>query len=881
MNYLEQNLAIMRTRDPQLALIMESDIDCSHIEVFPSSKPDILTARVTLPSGEKVLLHNLEDPIGSAERSAEKQEMKGENASILLGFGLGYLSIELQKKLEKKHPMLICEADPAILKTALRSVDLRDVLASDFIRILVGEEIPLQEWIARLSAKFMTASVEVISYQPARSVNPEAYQRLQEIAQKEARAILLNRNTILKAGCQMMENFIHNVPDVLQSAGVARLENLFKGQPAILVSAGPSLEKNVHLLKDLEGRAVIIAVDTTLRLLLPLGITPDIVTTIDFNPVNFQKFNNVPIPPDISLVYHPGGYYESIQAFGGPRFTSQVQNRFPAWMMQYVGDKGSLPSGTTVAHMSFHLARHMGCDPIIMIGQDLAFPRNQLHAGDLSLWQMDTNDMDMIEDIFGEQVGSMTSFKHGIYHLEKAFKETQATIIDATEGGAKKQGAQVMRLADVIDEYCQGPYLNVKGMLREASTLLEPVRLGEFMHALEGISGELTVIQQECRRIITLAGRLNKKIRADEMTDDQFIKLSLLAEKLTEEMNGHGKVLHLMGEHNFGLELYMAGHAIASIDEMEEPDQKIREQVERAKVFYPSVLRASAAFKKPLDRLIRRLTVARELSAQELTAATTAENFYQRALNFKKIDYRREALDAVRQALAKKPEHAPALKLLAHLCLASNWVPEALEVVDTLKRTKTTDRTVGALAQETETKQAAWAERCARLQAQLLTDMQEDSLEEAGWFYYRVKNYPRAVAKLERASLERPTAETFARLGHAKCKTLDVEGAVRAWEQALALDPTRADLYKELATVTLNQGQKEPAEQFFQEAVRLEPDDAGSWESLARLSSDRGAYAEAGFCYEQLLRLTPARVELISQIAALYQHQIALARNTQ
>ena len=881
MNYLEQNLAVMRPRDPELAVLMESDIDCSHIEVLPSSRPEVLTARVTLPSGEKVLLHNLEDPIGSAKRAAEKQEMKAENASILLGFGLGYLSIELQKKLEKKHPMLICEADPAILKTALLSVDLREVLGSDFIRILVGAEIPLQEWIARLSTKFLTASVDIISYQPARSVNPEAYQRLQEIAQKESRAILLNRNTILKAGRQMMENFVRNWPDALQSAGVARLENLFKGRPAILVAAGPSLEKNVHLLKDLDGRAVIIAVDTTLRLLLPLGITPDIVTTIDFNPINFQKFNNVPIPRDISLVYHPGGYYESIQAFGGPRFTSQVQNRIPAWMMQFVGDKGTLPSGTTVAHMSFHVAHHMGCDPIVMIGQDLAFPRNQVHAGDLSLWSLNPEDIDTIEDIFGEQVGSMSSFKHAIYHFEKMFKTTTATIIDATEGGAKKQGAQVMRLADVIDEYCQGPSFDAKSMLREASRLVEPVQLDEFVRALEAVSAELAVMQQECRTIIMVARKLNKKIGAGETTDDQFGKLSLLAEKLTEQMNSHGKVLYLMGEQNFGLELYMAGHAVTSIDEIEEPDQKIREQVMRATVFYPSVQWASAAFKKPLDRLIRRLTVARGLVAQELTATSTAEDCYQRALNFRKIDYRREALDAVRQALTKKPDYAPALKLLAHLCLDSNWVQEGLEVIERLQRMKTKDRAVEVLAQETRTKQLAWTERCARLQRQLLIDVRDDSLEEAGWFYYRVKDFPRAVAKLERASLECPTAETFARLGRAKWKLLDVEGTVRAWEQGLALDPKRADLYKELATVTLHQGQKEPAELFFQEAVRLEPDDADSWESLARLSTDRGAYAEAGFCYEQLLRLTPTRVELISQIAALYQHQIALAGNTQ
>ena len=369
MSFLEQNLASMEPRDPELAALMRSDLDCSHIQVIPSQQPDAMTARVTLLSGEQVLLHNLEDPSGSAFRSAEKYDLKSENASIMLGFGLGYLARELVKKLEKKHPIVICEVDPAILKTALTHVDLHEVLESDYIKILVGDQIPLQDMIARLSTKFMTAKVDVISYAPSLRLDPKAYGELEAVAKKESLAIILNRNTTLKAGARMMENVLLNFPDVLRSSGVKRLENLFQGRPAVLVAAGPSLEKNVHLLRELQGRAVIIAVDTALRLLLPLGIKPDLVTTIDFNQVNFQKFANVPIDPDISLVYHPGGYYESIRAFQGPKFTSShVPNRIPAWLMQYVEDKGGIASGTTVAHMSFFLARHMGCDPIVFIG---------------------------------------------------------------------------------------------------------------------------------------------------------------------------------------------------------------------------------------------------------------------------------------------------------------------------------------------------------------------------------------------------------------------------------------------------------------------------------------------------------------------------------
>jgi Flp pilus assembly protein TadD len=878
MSFFEQNLAIMEPRDPELAALMRSDLDCSHIQVLPSQRLDAMTARVALPSGEQVLLHNMEDPIGSAVRSAEKHEMKAANASILLGFGLGYLARELAKKVENKHPIVICEVDPAIVKVALTHVDLHEVLESDYIKILVGARIPLQNMIARLSTKFMTAKVDVISYAPSLRLDPKAYGELEAVAQKESLAIILNRNTTLKAGARMMENILRNFPDVLHSAGVNHLANLFEGRPAVLVAAGPSLEKNVHLLRDLQGRAVIIAVDTALRLLLPLGIKPDLVTTIDFNQVNFQKFANVPIDPDISLVYHPGGYYESIRAFQGPRFTSsQVPNRIPAWLMQYVEDKGGLASGTTVAHMSFSLARHMGCNPIVLMGQDLAFPKNQVHAGDLSLWKIDTSDMETVEDIFGEPVGSMTSFKHAIYHFEKAFAETEATVIDATEAGAKKKGARPMRLREVIDEYCNLPQLDIKRMLGEAAKTLERVQLGDMLRDMDFISAEFGCIIHESSDIVALAGKLKKKIDKGEMADEQFCRLSEKAERLTQQMDGHGRALHLMGEQNYALELYMMQHAVATIDEITEVDEKIAQQVERAAVYYPSVARAAANFQKPLDRLIHRLKRAQVLESQPLGVDATAEDWYQRGVVYGKIEYGREALQCVQESLDRKPDHVPALKLAARLFLDGNRTSEALVALERLRGLTRSDRKLEGLVQEAQAKHESWETRTARLKEEFEGKVPTESLEEAGWFYFRTKDYSRAISILARAALQHPTAETYAKLGHAKLKLEQRDGAVEAWEQALALDPSRADLYKAMGDLALEQGSEEQAKTFLQEACRLEEDDLDAFEKLARLYLKRGAYMEAGLCYENMLRLVPNRTDLMLQIAALYQRQVSLA----
>ncbi len=62
------------------------------------------------------------------------------------------------------------------------------------------------------------------------------------------------------------------------------------------MGAGPSLDKNVTLLKEVKDRAVIIAVDRTLGLLLPLGITPHLVPSIDYSKINYdEKYAPSPI----------------------------------------------------------------------------------------------------------------------------------------------------------------------------------------------------------------------------------------------------------------------------------------------------------------------------------------------------------------------------------------------------------------------------------------------------------------------------------------------------------------------------------------------------------------------------------------------------------
>ena len=57
-----------------------------------------------------------------------------------------------------------------------------------------------------------------------------------------------------------------------------------KQVPFVLIAAGPSLDKNIHLIKEYENKCMVVCADVALSRVLQEGIKPDFVVTIDPNP---------------------------------------------------------------------------------------------------------------------------------------------------------------------------------------------------------------------------------------------------------------------------------------------------------------------------------------------------------------------------------------------------------------------------------------------------------------------------------------------------------------------------------------------------------------------------------------------------------------------
>ena len=233
--------------------------------------------------------------------------------------------------------------------------------------------------------------------------------------------------------------------------------------PAIIISAGPSLDKNIQEVKKAEDRAFIFVVDAALRTVIREGIRPDLVCTVDpktperfFETVGDQEFlwmasywtNPLPIQKYGRKVF----YYDHLMSWWDDALKKELNEEMPVFQ-----------PGGSISIEAFQLARYLGFQTIILIGQDLAFTGGQSHTkgiegvlGDNDAYingryivQVEGVDGDMLETDFQMQYYKQWFEKA----LQNEYRELK--VIDATEGGAKIEGTIIQTLQETIEQECK------------------------------------------------------------------------------------------------------------------------------------------------------------------------------------------------------------------------------------------------------------------------------------------------------------------------------------------------------------------------------------------------------------------------------------------
>ncbi|MDP6959041.1 MAG: hypothetical protein QF645_09530, partial [Planctomycetota bacterium] len=132
-SYFEKNRKALEEKNPSLcALVSQSKLSLPPFPT-PSGFP---TCRIRGENGELVLLHSDQDPVAEV---SEAFQLNGQDAVLLLGFGLGYTALHAVRELSSWTWITIVEPDPCILRAAMEYVDLTPLFSMrDAVRKPIG-----------------------------------------------------------------------------------------------------------------------------------------------------------------------------------------------------------------------------------------------------------------------------------------------------------------------------------------------------------------------------------------------------------------------------------------------------------------------------------------------------------------------------------------------------------------------------------------------------------------------------------------------------------------------------------------------------------------------------------------------------------------------
>ena len=474
---LAANLRAIARADPRLAARLAETPAHGSLSFAPTDQDGALSADL---AGRA--LASRRRPIDEARRLASGVDLEKAGGVVVLGFGLGHHVAALADRCSEVSAIIVYEPDLPLLRAVLERVDHAEWIGRTELRIVTeADNAGALSASIRGVEGMLAVGVEFLEHPPSAARLGEGAARFSETFARVFGAMRTHVITAIAQSDATVRNELMNVGAYARWPGVADLAGAATGAPAIVVSAGPSLRRTIGLLKTpgLRDRCVIVAVQTVLRQLLDEGIRPHFVTAIDYHEISRRFYEG--LTPEavegVTLVAEARANAAILDAFPGAKrlphdpFVAELLGRDDK------AERGTLINAATVAHLAYYLARHLGCDPVILTGQDLAFTDGQYYGAGAAIhgvWGPELNPFNSLEamewqrivrsrptlheatDHLGRRIYTDEQMATYLAQFERDFlpdTERGLTIIDATEGGVRKAHTTPMSLAEALERH--------------------------------------------------------------------------------------------------------------------------------------------------------------------------------------------------------------------------------------------------------------------------------------------------------------------------------------------------------------------------------------------------------------------------------------------
>ncbi|WXR62340.1 6-hydroxymethylpterin diphosphokinase MptE-like protein [Peptostreptococcaceae bacterium AGR-M142] len=463
-NILKKNIeALKETQKYLVDLLDEIDFKDKYILSKNKNGEDI----IELKNSKKRLISKY-NPSRDAKKALE--DLKYEYNSglyVVMGMELGYKLRELLKNHWNKMVIVVIERDLELLKINLMNYDYSEVLKTKTLFFSVGE-FEDDNYIGRLQSvlyKCLHSTTILYSTKPTSNIDEDIifFRKNAEFINKTKEVYSFKLGNSPDDTLIGLRNRFENIVKFIEKPGVNQIKEkfpkIYKDKPAVIVASGPSLEKNIEYLKEYQDKILILACDGSYKRLKMEGIKAHAIGSIERIIKTYEVFykgEEENFDEDLMML-SPCVVRSEIMNIFKDRFISFYKHDMHGGIFESIDKKGAFFCGASVAHSLFGFAVKMGCDPIVLIGQDLAYSKDGVsHAKGVSVIEYkEEKDYELyLKDYEGNELGSTNVWKMFKEIYEEAIRQVKAEVIDATEGGAYIEGTKVKTLKETLKEYC-------------------------------------------------------------------------------------------------------------------------------------------------------------------------------------------------------------------------------------------------------------------------------------------------------------------------------------------------------------------------------------------------------------------------------------------
>lgn len=421
---------------------------------FEESKDKYIVPRVIINDKYKYIgsKYNMKNNIEKFIRNIKDAD----NDTIFVLFGLG--AAEHIKSIRRKYisnVIIVFEPNEELIEAVLNNEKLQWIKKDKKIVITVYTS---DKFMKEMKSLVCAENVHKVQYYSCFNYDllyPVEYLDFFKKSKDSTIDKVRTLNTRKRFSEIWFRNMIENLNAIAEGEPVNSFINMYKNKPAIIVSAGPSFDENLKYLKDLKDEMLLFIGGRNLRAFTENNIKPHLLTIVDPVKESFEIVREYIGECEAPLLFYEGSNSEAVNTHRNEKIF-YTQSPIPNYMF----DERVLNIGVggSVAHTITKFAVISGCNPIIFVGQDLAYRDDKMHAESTKTIGKEYSNKNAIITVEGyggkRQVKTDISLERYKYELETIINDNPSiTFINSSEGGARIKGTVEMSLKDAIDTY--------------------------------------------------------------------------------------------------------------------------------------------------------------------------------------------------------------------------------------------------------------------------------------------------------------------------------------------------------------------------------------------------------------------------------------------